>query len=204
MEFIKRHPVLTLFILAILGMYVACNIVPAPPPTMSDVSTPGAVATPPAPRVESRKVENADSLFVTPLLPTLSSLEYKIYGVAFYQAMVAAAGAEKTWQTSSGFGRITAGEIFTGANVSPCRRYAERYTIRGQTQTKTGIACAGTVRDAHGKPVRGWCKLPENATPSCNIQGPSGLEGFFSGTTTSWHNMKTDTGRWWYGVTHWF
>lgn len=197
--FIKRHPIFTLLLALIvyLTYWIGNEPTSTPKPDQKQVIS-AKPSTAAQPMQESKTVQDASSVFVKNLLHTLPEQEYAAYAHQFYSAFTAQGEPKPlSWRTKSGFGVITLEKSYKTSTGAVCRDFAERYTIRRQTQILHGIACG--MADASTRTMK-WCKLRKNSTPTCMFNDENGLGSFFADSQTSLHNLQLKKNDWTYSI----
>lgn len=120
--------------------------------------------------------KDGNSRFASDLLHRMSPMELQWYSRVFYHALqTLPSGQSHQWLYEGGdnrmFGRITPGNIEKQGSGITCRAFEELLVVQSKAQRLNGIAC----QRAQG----GWCKLRLNSARTCEIQTPSGLDGFW-------------------------
>ena len=181
-HFLFRHLLFVILIIVALLIWYAFH---TSKPAMQELTPYGAPTTQPDSAqtnpasivVQSvLKKEDGDSDFATDLYTSMTPPERATYSAHFYWAMTNLPnGQEHDWSRFNIAGRILAIDDFRNNDGIRCRHFSETLKVHTIEQTLTGSACA----QSNG----GWCKLKPNATPSCNIGGPS--PGLFDSITDS-------------------
>jgi hypothetical protein len=122
------------------------------------------------------KVKDGNSRFAANLLQRMSPMELQWYSRVFYHALqTLPSGETHQWLYEAGenrmFGRITPGGVDKQDSGITCRPFQELLVVDGKAQRMNGVACQ--------RLEGGWCKLRPGSARTCEIQPPSGLDGFW-------------------------
>lgn len=99
----------------------------------------------------------------------LTDAEVEYYRQVFdYTMAVTKAGEHYDWESYSGKGSLTPGEVFVSKSGANCRSFSETYTIGTTSASAEGVACKREGKD-------GWCRLRKVDAQTCAMEPPASL-----------------------------